>query len=562
MCTFNLTRGECETQIKDTSWSSLLVDRASIDLGLKANKSYDCSTTIAPLSSISLQFFDNLGATISPYRKAYNVLDVLQYIVNYLTNNSITVVSNYLTTNQFAIIYGAELGNVISISRDFMVSFELVFTNLRKLLSLYIKVDGNTLYIGPENDLFGSGTALDITEFPFDTIREVDLARMITQVRIGDTVVPSDSYVSNKPIFRNLWNEAIFGNCTCSFDTNNELDLSPSFIINSDNIFDCIDNGTNKDKIFLIELDIDSNPARFFQIGSPARWYNDAFRNENVLARWDNYLINCVSNTAQNNLFRATGMPWFLGMPFLSVSIRYNDNLIFEVSSCSLLVYYPNIEIDSLSAASQLNQSPVCRSTLTDYTSYTITKNGKYAFSASKLLKWAADRGITNIVDYSLAIAIYSDNTLTTLVEYIATAVIDFPIPDLPLPEPYFLNSISVETGILDLAVNNVVVVEFNYKLKDGFRLSVGLVDGVFEYDAEKLRCEQIINPSDNTLPYRYSFNKSLCNSEFEDLDANKEDIIKLQGEDTYISEVTQDIKGNANFVLISNTPFTKCEHS
>jgi hypothetical protein len=240
------------------------------------------------------------------------------------------------------------------------------------------------------------------------------------------------------------------------------------------------------------------------------------------------------------------------------------DNFVFSQSTCVLNLYYPTIELDALSAAASPSQGVVCGSVSQNFTTYTIIEDGKYAFSASKIFKWDTPAQTTAIVDRELFIVVYSDNTLTTIERSWAKTESGVVIPPNgnPLNPLYYVDSMSVETPVWDLQDGWVVVVGFYYIVTLGTTLSISIVDGVFEYDAEKLRCEQIINPSDNTLPYRYSFNKSLCNSEFEDLDANKEDIIKLQGEDTYISEVTQDIKGGASFVLISNTPFTKCEQS
>jgi len=117
-----------------------------------------------------------------------------------------------------------------------------------------------------------------------------------------------------------------------------------------------------------------------------------------------------------------------------------------------------------------------------------------------------------------------------------------------------------VITDALFLSPNNYVVVRtiFNTTL-----VAIGgiLYSGFFRSADEVLACLDNLNPRDS-LPYKIEFSQDICNAEFEEIEAKKNGVITVAGTDCYISEVTQDIKGNANFVLLSNTPFTKCEQS
>lgn len=557
MCTFNITKGECETQIKDTAWSSLLIDRADINVFIKAVKSYDCTVDITPPSPLALEFFDNVGNIVSPYKKGYNVLDILQFIVNFNTSNQMTVVSNYLTTNKYAIVYGAELGNALGVTRDFSLSFSDVFNNLRKLLNLYIKVDANTIYIEPEIDFFGGITSYSLAELPFNTTKEIDVSRLISAVKLGDNKEPSEDYTSNLPFFNNRWNELQLGNCSCAFDKDNELDLSPTFVINSDVIMDCLANGKFETDFFLIELNGSSNPAQFFQVPFIARWYNDSLRNNNVLANWETYLLNCIANTSENNLLRAVGVPFTNNQSFNLIF----DNFVFNRLSCSLFIKYPTVQLDALNAVQQLPQGAVCGSVAQDFTTYTIAINGKYAFRATKIFKWDTKSGTFATVDRTLRIKVYSDFTLTTVLFTASEIQTNVVIPPNGLPNNpfYYPDSMEVTSPIWTLAPGNVVLVEFVYNVVIGAPLSISIVDGFFEYASELLQCENEIPPSQSNYPFKYTFDSPLCNADFESIDDAKEDIISVYGEDCYISEVTQDIKGGANFVLISNTNFTKC---
>jgi hypothetical protein len=193
---------------------------------------------------------------------------------------------------------------------------------------------------------------------------------------------------------------------------------------------------------------------------------------------------------------------------------------------------------------------------------YTIPQTGKYAFRASKVFKWDTQAGTFATVDRVLTIQVYTNSTLSSLAfswqnQQIGVVIPPDGLPDNPL---YYVDDMTVTTPVWTIPAGHVVVVRFSYVVRVGLSLSISIVDGVFEYAAELLQCENIIDPSADNYPFKYNFQYPLCDNEWDLINANKPDIIRILGVDMYLSEITQSLKGIATFNLISNVNLIACD--
>jgi hypothetical protein len=557
-CSVNLTKNTCETPVRDTTWSSLLIDRSANKVYTLANKSFDCSTSIVPPTKRRFNFFLDSMTLATPAREGYLVLELIQHTVNYLTNNQITVVSQYLTDNPYALIIGSEMSNTFGAIREFSISFEELIVNVRKLFNLYMIISGNTLTIEPESNAFQTGVSFTIGQLPYDITKTVNVDRMISEVTVGRDDNPSNSYTSNLPFALNKWDTVQYGNCACTFDKETSLDLSPEWIIDSDIIRDSLLNGGYERDLFLIELnDTSLEPQTFVVVPFAAIYFNNSLRNSFVLQRWETYILNCILQTTENSLFRAVGTEFTNNQSFNLIF----DNFVFSQLTCNLLLRYPNAQIDPLNQHSQPSQGVVCGSVSQQYSMYTIPQSGKYAFRASKVFKWDTQASTFATVDRVLTIQVYTNSTLSSLAFSWQTQEIGVVIPPNGLPENplYYVDDMSVTTPVWIIPAGHVVVVRFNYIVRVGLSLSISIVDGVFEYAAELLQCENIIDPASDNYPFKYSFQYPLCDNEWDFINANKADIIRLLGVDMYLSDITQSLKGIGTFNLISNTNLIAC---
>jgi hypothetical protein len=557
-CSVNLTKNTCETPVRDTTWSSLLIDRSANKVYTLANKSFDCSTSIVPPTKRRFNFFLDSMTLATPAREGYLVLELIQHTVNYLTNNQITVASQYLTDNPYALIIGSEMSNTFGAIREFSISFEELIVNVRKLFNLYMIISGNTLTIEPESNAFQTGVSFTIGQLPYDITKTVNVDRMISEVTVGRDDDPSNSYTSNLPFALNKWDTVQYGNCACTFDKETSLDLSPEWIIDSDIIRDSLLNGGYERDLFLIELnDTSLEPQTFVVVPFAAIYFNNSLRNSFVLQRWETYILNCILQTTENSLFRSVGTEFTNNQSFNLIF----DNFVFSQLTCNLLLRYPNVQIDPLNQHSQPSQGVVCGSVSQQYSMYTIPQSGKYAFRASKVFKWDTQAATFATVDRVLTIQVYTNSTLSSLAFSWQTQEIGVVIPPNGLPENplYYVDDMSVTTPVWTIPAGHVVVVRFSYIVRVGLSLSISIVDGVFEYAAELLQCENIIDPAADNYPFKYSFQYPLCDNEWDFINANKPDIIRLLGVDMYLSEITQSLKGIATFNLISNTNLIAC---
>lgn len=555
MGTYNVTRNTFETQIKDNSWSSLIFDRSENDFYTRSIKSFDCSVSITRLTEIETDFFDIDGNYTFTNRKGFDVLALLQKQIEHLSNGQMTLTSNYLTNNRYGIYAGYSLNNQAN-KQHFKLSFAELYDNLRKMFNLYIVIDGNNIILEPEsdNEVFDTSLSeiLEFNELPFDTTEEIDIDRLVTSVTVGNQNIQenaSNDTTEYLPL-DDKFNQIKYENCSCTSIKDNRLDLTYSLISDSNTILDCIINGTNDDKLFIVKLnDIDlSKTARYVVIPTVIWYYNDTLRNSNVLERWNKYIGSCLYIARGNdNGFIANGRT--------DPNDLFAANTITAGSSlCEIKITYPDYELDPFSRFSQNSGGKACDTptVLNNFTSYTVLQSGTYAFEAARTFLYVA--GGSGSMSVSFIIFIYEDSTMSVL---LYTYVSNYNI-DIDAPGGEF--DMDVITDALDLSPGNFVVVQTNFITTD---VSIGgvLYSGYFRSADEVLACINQNEP-ENTLPYLISFNSELCNSDFDLIDNNKSRKIKVNGIDCFIKEVNQSIKNTASFVLLANQSICKCSEN
>lgn len=554
MCTFNITKGECETQIKDTSWSALIIDRANSKFNLRSVKSFDCSASIAKLLPIEVDFFDINGNYIYNNKQGFDILELIQKQIEFLTNGQMTVVSNYLTNNRYG-LFDAKALIPLSSTAYFSISFQEVFEQLRKLLGLYLVIDGNQIIIEQESDtkVFNPAlTALNIADIPYNSTVSVDEGRQISSVTVGSNEITEDKEDSDEYLaLDDRWQEQQYQNCSCASFDKNELDLVTNWVIDSDTILDILINGNFKDKFVLVKLD-DADLAKAKRnaiVPTSVFYYNDELRNQNQLDNWATYINSCLYIGRGNDAgFEALGN---------DDPNAFGQNNLFALgnTACSVLNQYPIYQLDPFNRFTQTSGGITCNVTPVsgEYTSYTVLQQGFYAFEAARTLTWLANN--PGDLSISFLIQVWENSTMTTLLyqyisNYAASAVNAGGQTAIDM---------DVITDALFLDPNNYVTVRFEFVSTMG--ISGVLYSGFFRSADEVLACLDNLNPTDS-YPYKIEFSQDICNAQFEEIEAKKNGVISVAGTDCYISEVTQDIKGGANFVLLSNTPFTKCDPS
>ena len=99
-----LNFGNCtgKTAIKDTSFSAYIQNYTSVEVQPFSNKTKNCYDINSVLRLVQFYSDPNNQTTIVK-RNAFDLLDLMQYILNYVSDNKIQIVSNYLSSNNLLI---------------------------------------------------------------------------------------------------------------------------------------------------------------------------------------------------------------------------------------------------------------------------------------------------------------------------------------------------------------------------------------------------------------------------------------------------------------------------
>lgn len=561
----NVTKRTIECELKDTSWSSLLRNRTNQEVWVRSERTIGCEP-IERARFRFVEFYDvNTGNPLPGYRLGFNVLELLEYLARYLTDNQVGVVSNYLQNVEFG-IYTSKVLNTNNITAPGffstltdeeiypVISFDALFEELRKKTALYIGVEytltGVQLRIEPESYFFSNTTGLTFPILPYDTNLSVDIGRLNSVVKVGQ----ADTELSDTPIITFpqrkyfAWEEDVYNSCSCESDKDNELDLISDFIIDTNLINEALFQNAEFDNLFLIHTNFQlpfSNAILTQNTQNSLYYYNDILRNPNVIERWSNYFVSCLYSARQSGItFELECNPPLSGTFCIQAPPAGNTTYGF---TGYLTFGLPEDEIsDSENAYPELLPlvNPLIPNSVT--ASYKIPVEAYYIFEAQCF--WNLNVGAD--VDYaraSISIVVYSDNTATTEIYRKTETAEFFNTNDLVNVQLYVLSDFIL------LPPGACVVPEVNSFILDTSTISVAQT---FQRDffrfSEEINCFNLPNENLN-YPYVYEFDAELCDADFEYLDNNMKSKIQLGNIDGWISEVSQDIKGFASFKLLSN---------
>lgn len=565
MMNVDLTRRVIECEIKDTSWSSVLRNRTNQEVWIRSERTIGCEP-IERCKFALVEFGTILPSTsYTGYRLGFNVLEVLDYLARYLTDNQVGVVSNYLQTTQIG-LYTSKVLNTNTITPPGFVSFLTdeevypiisfgqLFEELRKKLALYIWVEntmsGVQLRIEPESDSYGTNVIKTISDIPHDTKITVDVDRLNSVVKVGqeDTEVQrGESFIFYPQRRYFAWQEDTFNSCSCESDKDNELNLVSSFIIDSNQIFEALDGGDYGDSLFLIHTDFKlpfSEAIQTFDGANLYMYFNDIFRNPNVVENWGTYLESCIYDSRQS------------GIQFELQCNPLDDDLAcvqspMEGNTPRNIIGYPSFIDPQDVIIDTDNGYPTDLGLTTDLIpggsfGYKIPVEAYYIFEA--LVYWQLI--VSNAVDtadVTISIVVYSDDTATTEIyrkdetqSFSGTSgLVNVPLYVLSdfIKLPSGAVAIVELTSLVDNSITTLVRQTFQ---RDFFRFS------------EAINCFDIPNNS-NTYPFIYSFQNPVCFQEFDDIDNDKTGKIVLNGIDTWVKSVAQKLNGDTTFELLSN---------
>jgi len=205
--------------IKDTSFSALIVLFWENEIPLYSTNTLNCEDLIFEQSDAMFSL-----DIILPYTNGYslNVLDVIKFFINYISDNKINVVSDYLTNNKIHISTGYALHNTTGTLDKLYpkLSLKKLLNELRKATTIYTIVDkdlnGNvTFRIEDENYSYGSDVVLNIDDIPLDFVENLNNNNIYNQIKTGNATERTEDITIWQGNRLSGWTSEAFVGCGC-----------------------------------------------------------------------------------------------------------------------------------------------------------------------------------------------------------------------------------------------------------------------------------------------------------------------------------------------------------
>lgn len=536
--------------IKDNSFSALIANYQNTEINLYNTNTINCE----PIEIVKTTLFNNPfsanGFVLTTIDNCFDILDVFKYIIGFITDNKVSVVSDYLTANKICIATGYALHNEVGTLDKLYpsVSLQELFNEVRKKTTLYAIIEqdslGNPVYrIEDENYSYGSNILLEFPNIPQGYKEILDDKNIYNEIKVGSSNTESEDDIVVPQVDLTAWNEENYIGCGCVGLKDNTLDLVSDWIIDGNVIYEACRTpiGTDYDKdsdIYMFAIEPSIVPP-FYQIqGYDTQQFNTFMNNENVLNRWLGIANSCIalSRTAKYG-FKSLGnninLRVFNPVGFVGITCGFRksleDNIIYDNKSS--LSSFTVTDNDCTTGA--IFTAPA--------TVFTCQENGTYKFKAE------ADNFRQTIpssqgrvgANYRLYLEVFQDNTLSVLLANSFNELSN-------VPNTLVGENIKHEDAF-SLSLGNVVLVtlyvEYQAQLQTGspdeFRANV-----TFSLLSDSFSCEDIEDNLTNFKPFVGEFEYPLCYSDYKEIKEDKRGIIKIKGTDTWVKEVEFNPKG------------------
>lgn len=561
-CELQQFEGVGKAKIKDDSFSGYIRDYMNIKVKTFYTRTRNCLELAPIIDSFEMKnTHDNDTDMVTI--KAFDVLNLIQYLINFYTDNKIDVVSNYLTNNKYAITTGFNMHNFGTSADDIYPNLSLsdIFSELRKKLRIYMGVEYYNTgepYLRIENEeYFFSNTIplFTIDDIQPNSIQTYDTARNFNSIQIGSTETDAENIYYPQINYTAWNNEEYFGCGTCTGEKENELDLVSDYVIDSNIIYDALNAGAS-------EYDLDSSIFMFnysnstgVNIGTRTLtgseyYYNDTLRNDNVLANWIDYYGKCIAVQRTSKY------------GFLTIKNQYSPKINSGVTLCCGFdnIYFLNGTVyDNLSSLVDSTKTVTLCSPFTiadPVTYFECQEAGTYNLQAKiiNIRQGEYDPGVSGAnfeltnVTYRLKIEVYTDNTYTTLIDEYQDESLG--------NSGYTKTSLNVETGNISMAVGNVALVSFYLEdcpLSNPYDIPFPCDYASFELLSDDFGCESIEYNDQNSKPFILDFDYPLCFEDYQLAKENKNGYITVANNRYWIKELTYRHKRNSHLKLIGN---------
>ena len=570
---FNHTVKTANSQIRDNAFSAFVKDFIKTEVNLWSAKTKNCLPITGIDKNIDFSKIHNSAGSAKEVL-CFDVIAVLNYIIKYITDNKMSVVSNYYSTptsvfgsNLYAITTGFNLRNVSSqgdIEAIYpTLSFEKVFKELRKKHRVFMDVVGDTIYIEREPEMFDNTNVLTIDKIPHGLIESVDSTRLFNGFKIGSSnTKPQDNahtyYQASKLDMWATYNISSCGDCTATNDSETaNIDIVSDFIIDSNMIHEQLNTSdTGNDKsVYLVNYFEENGVTEAMREYISGEWvYNTAITNQKVIDNWIGFSPQCLAVKRYSDLgflVRRDGYSPYISYPgnvywFDGVSyntIFDNGNNIFTPVSGINIYTNTNVFTGNKNEIMTYFKSPVS-------TNLNLRADLLQIYLAN--INGGTPPG-TWTFEYRIYIAHYLDDTFSTLIN-------SYEMSAISVDAHNEKKDLSISTGMIPVNAGEcfMVITTIDGGSLPAANYNFGTEGLSFRLiDADGM-CDTRNDDNFDSKANLYEFEKQICKTDFDAIKANKRGYVLLNGIKAWIKEVKY-TKKKTTFRLVSNNTLCRC---
>ena len=510
--------------IKDESFSNMIAQFKDVEVPLNSTM----TRSGKPIKGLM-----NITPTIIalPAYLTFNVFDVIRYLVEFITDNEVGVVSPYLSTANMFISTGYAMRHANGLAEQMFptVSLGTLLEEVRKATSIYgvmeMQGDKPILRLEKEVDTFGSEVLINIDTLPLGLDESFDDNQIYNSIQLGG----NRKIEQSSEMLENFNNIEVFS-CGCNGFKDNVLNLRFNFVVDNDTIVMQSDSANYNDdevwndEIFMFELTKIGNIYTYFT--------NNRFKNINILKEWLGSGINCFTK----DMLAKYG---FLAINRYDFS-SWEDGFLYFKNPIESILDRQNSLHNWIYAVDGM---PIMTPTQDGTTYFKCQEAGNYTFNSKvsvKGLSAGTYDASTNTILLKLMKASSISNAVAGIVlETLTENLIDG--YEIVVGEDFQLEI----QGSFNLGVNDVVIAMYSitrdptcYITYQEFSL---VRDSLTVLTSED---------SDHYKPFLAKFKYDLCFEDYEKMRKNKTGIIRINGVDTWIKEVKFNPFGASDFTV------------
>lgn len=601
MVKMDIKKKIASTQIKDTSWSSILRNRTNRGVYLGSYSTVGCQS-IDRLYPERVIMFNRFGQYINEVWNwwGFDALKTLQWLTKVLTDYNMTFFSEFLTSNPVALMSEKALKNANLWGTDYNVeevylitSFDRIVEFLSKVYNMQMNIVGNNIYFEPSSEMIKDEWMYEIDEMSFDATMVMRDNIFYDNVKVGSTgeSVDLDSedeqnkdYNTFIPVMFNTFTEQDFQSCSCDVDKDNVLDLTfdmttdSNYILKNMNV-NVIYSDEPKDLMIAISCYRDSGllKAKGTDRGDGQFYYNKDFLVQDVIDRWTGEIGNCITSTELSKLFfqalcstvyQGSDTPEFkectnsVGETEGVLNGDYNGYMWY-IDPLGVNTYETGV--DTFNGWNDYNilpndfyhYDPNIDAGNKKYSGYKMPFSGWVAFTANMGFSFTPDI-IREVLNISIAIVVFdSDNFLNEI--YRKTSTFNYENVD----GSTFEEAIGISSDGLFLNAGNVVVVAIDVYIESEDKVldspDIFNVIGLeFRNDSLPLGCTDIRREV-SSLPYLYEFDVDMCLEDFLTILEKRTGYIKVEGKKMWVEKISRTMIGATSVRLITDKIICKC---